>query len=576
MGADPTLGSRSTSTSTAAEPCFNRRCAMGDVGNRAWGRRGLVLILAVAGVVYEARAQAPAESPAPDQPARGGDPAKGQTLPLSNRYRFVEQYSDVLDLTHPEWLTQYEVGSRETVKMVRELPQGAPERGETSLQTIYTERVSRLSPQRQPIEVVRRYDKARFSTTIPVRLYQNPGLLEDLRILYRMAPGKPIQIFNLSEGRRFRQHEFDEIIRNPFLPRLASYLPTTGRRVGDVWQVPPAMTAQLLSEPLANDPDYSVEGELIEVRGAAPGTTTSTAVLGFKGEVLAGEGAGLGLLSFNARVHFTFTPSAPTPAPAPAPGATPSRRKIDPTIEALGYVSEIRLAETRSIPLGEGEGRLKQNITRELVLARRVSADRGGLPMTAPDTVSANDPAQTWVTYDHTLGAFHVDHPQYFRIARDYPEGGVDLLAGRPDGPDVVSMTLVPKTGDAAKDRLAADPLERKKKLMDQWKAQGQDILQGPDGWLKDPEWEQLNRKVYRLEVALKPEGPDDPGAKTGRIYLDDYVVQLPGDQTFIVEAWTTQDPHLDFRNQVETMIKRFNLGPSEGPAPLPAAAPPR
>ena len=194
--------------------------------------------------------------------------------------------------------------------------------------------------------------------------------------------------------------------------------------------------------------------------------------------------------------------------------------------------------------------------------------------MTAPDTLVANDPKQTWVTYDHPLGLFHVDHPQQLRIARDYPEGGVDFITPRSNGQDVVSMMLLPKTGDAAEDRLAADPLERKKKRMDQWKAQGQDILVGPSGWLKDPEWDQLNRKVYRFEVALKPEGPNDPGARTGRIYLDDYVVQFARNETLIVEAMTTQDPHLEFRDQVETMIKRLNLGPSEGAASLPAANP--
>ena len=41
-------------------------------------------------------------------------------------------------------LTQYRVGSRDTVKVVRERPQGAPDRVESSLQMIYTERVAKV------------------------------------------------------------------------------------------------------------------------------------------------------------------------------------------------------------------------------------------------------------------------------------------------------------------------------------------------------------------------------------------------------------------------------------------------
>jgi hypothetical protein len=550
---------------------------MGEIQIRTWGR----VVAAVAGAVLTfasfcgfARAQAPSSSNdalSTASPAQAADTAQGETQPLSLRYKFIEQYSNELDPNHPDWLTEYEVGSREKLTFVQERAQGAPERHETSLQTVYTERITKLSPKRTAIEVVRRYDKSRLTTTLPIPHFQNPGLLEQLTILYRIPAGKPIQIFNLTEGRRFRQLEFDEITKNPFLPRLAMYLPSTARRVGDVWQVPRAMTALLLSEPLADDPDYNVTGELVEVR-QAPGGTTMTAVFSYKGQIVAGEGGAQGPIGFNARVHFTITPAAPAPPAEEGVGA--ARKRPDGIVEAHGYISEIRLAESRTRATGEGQGRLKQTSTRELVLARRnFAVNRSGLPLASPEA-PPDEPKYTWVTYDHPNGFFHVAHPQNLRVAQNYPEGGVDLLAVRSNGQDLVQLNLVPKTNDPSRDRLAADPLEQKKDLMDKWKAQGLDVLMGPSGWLKEPEWAQLNRKVYRIEAALKPNDKDAPGGKAGRIYLDYYVVQFARNETLIVMATTTQDPHLQFRDQVEAIIKGFTLGPSEGPAPTPASSP--
>ncbi|MDR3620026.1 MAG: hypothetical protein P4L85_11805 [Paludisphaera borealis] len=575
---------------------------MGEFRIQAWGRSRQILlfgarhesravavavVLAASSLCGLARAQSPAADPATAaDPARDADSNLGETQPISLRYKFIEQYSDVLDPTHPELLTQYQVGSREKFKMMRERPQGAPERVETSLHTIYTERVGKLSPKKTASEVVRRYDKSQFNTTLSNRQYQKPGLLEDLSILYRLAPGKPVRVFNLSEGRRFRQFEFDRITRNPFLPLLAMYLPMQPRRVGDTWDVPRAMTSLLISEPLIDDPDYKVEGELVEVRGAAPGATNMTAVVSLKGQVVATEGP----IAFNARVHFLFTPVTPAPAPAApetASSGVPARKPREGIVEARGYISEIRLTEVRSVATGEGEGRLKKTTTRELVVARRISAgDTGGLPLAAPDA-PADEPAYTWVTYDDPEGAFHVAHPQELHVNQSYAGGGVDLLGARPNGYDAVQLNLVPKTDDPAHDRLATDPMEQKKALMDQWKAEGMNVILGPSGWLKEPVWAQLNLKVYRIEAALKPEDADDPGGKVGRVYLDYYVVQFARNETLIVMATTTQDPHLQFRAQVETTIQKFLLGPSEGPAavaaeptaaPLPAGsqAPPR
>jgi hypothetical protein len=429
---------------------------------------------------------------------------------------------------------------------MRERRQGAPERHETTLQTIYSELVTKVDQKRLPVEVFRRYDESRFTTTLPLPRFQKPDLFEGLNLIYQLAPGQPARFFNVSEGRPFRQVEFDEIVRNPILPKLAAHLSSQPRRVGDAWQVPRTLTAMLISEIPVDDPDYDVTGELLEVRGAAPGSTTITAVFGFKGQAATEEGP----IALNARVHFSFNPAIRAAAPA--------AKKSDETIEAIGYVSEIRLAEERTAETGEGEGRLKQTQTRELVLARRRTSvlEIGSPEVKAPD--AALNPMQTWVTYDDFGGAFHLDHPQELRLTEARPQGG-DFVSRRPNGGmDVVKVDLVPRTGDAAKDRAAADPLERKKLFVDYWKSHQLEVRMGASDWLKDPAWAASNRKVYRFEAALE-------GADEIPIYIDYYIVQLPRDETFVLQASTNKSSHLEFRRQVEIMIQRFTVGPSEG-----------
>jgi len=562
---------------------------MDEIQMRAWGRTapipfsgargavksqvlGVALLVAVVGLAGEARGQAvetPDDSPSTAEPAPDAEAnlGQGQAQPLSLRYRFIERYSDKSDPDNPSLLNEYHVGSREKFKFMRERPQGAPERNETTLQTIYTELVTKLDQKRIPTEVVRRYDKSQFTTTLPLPHFQKPGLFEGLNLVYQLAPGKPVRLFNMSEGRPFRQVEFDEISRNPILPKLASYLSTQPRRVGDVWPVPPPLTSMLISEALVDDPDYDVTGELLEVRAATPGSTTITAVLGFKGQTATEEGP----IALNARVHFSYYPVKPA-----ASGTGAARpKKQDGIIDALGYISEIRLAEERTIQTGEGEGRLKQSQTRELVLARRRSSvvEIGSQTLKAVD--EALDPLKTWVTYDDFGGAFHLDHPQELRLAEARPQGG-DFLSRRPNGGmDVVKIDLVPKTGDASQDRIAADPLERKKLFIDYWKSHHLEVLMGAADWLKDPAWASSNRKVYRFEAALKGSDDEDATGKASPIYIDYYIVQLPRDETLVLQASTNQSPHLEFRKQVEFMIQRFALGPSEGTIVTPAASQP-
>ena len=81
----------------------------------------------------------------------------------------------------PTLLTQYQVASREKVKVTREQAQGAPERDETVLQIKYTEHVAKAEKEKMVKEVVRRYDSSNFRTTVDIRPLRTE-LFKDLTI----------------------------------------------------------------------------------------------------------------------------------------------------------------------------------------------------------------------------------------------------------------------------------------------------------------------------------------------------------------------------------------------------------
>ena len=301
-----------------------------------------------------------------------------------------------------------------------------------------------------------------------------------------------------------------------------------------------------------------------------------------------------GPTAINAKIDFTFEPSpvqqkstSPLGAEAskdqPATAATAAERTVAGLFDAKGYISKLRLAQGLTLPLAEGDGRLKQSITRELLLERRTSsqADGGGesaqLPL--PQGSISPTPENSWLLYDDPQGRFHLRHPQELRVAKVYPEGGVDLLDRRPDGQDVLQITLVPKTQDPERDRLAADPIQQKKLLEDEWKRRGEKVLPGPSGFLNDPDLVRLKRKVYRTEAALIPPEESAGSPASGRIYLDHYIVQFSRNEVLKVTAMTTRDPHVNFSKDAEAVIKSFDFGSSESAAPsatapAPAAGP--
>jgi len=105
-----------------------------------------------------------------------------------------------------------------------------------------------------------------------------------------------------------------------------------------------------------------------------------------------------------------------------------------------------------------------------------------------------------------------------------------------------------------------------KKLLEDDWKRQRQKVVPGPSSWLPEADWSRIKGKVYRIEAALIPESDRSPSI--GRIYFDQYIVQFTRNEVMMVTAMTTRDPHLQFRETVESIIKSFEFGPSESSLP--------
>jgi hypothetical protein len=493
---------------------------------------------------------------------------------VSQRYRFLERYGATDDPTRPELLIQYQVGIRETIKVTREKPQGAPDQDHASTQCIYTERVTKLAKGGLVTEVVRHYDKVNSKTSLDIPHYKTKPL-EGLVVLYRKEPRSLPQVLCLTPGRQLRQQEYIGVVQEPFLPALESILPRKPGRVGDTWPVPREAAWALLGQ-MPSDEDYDLTAEIQEVRkiGAGP---SMVAVIGVKGQVGVSDGPS----GINAQLQFTFVPSEVTaPSRARTDGeatkdqasAAPARPggRVESAIDAKGYISKVSLAQEISVPLPGNDGRLKRKIRLERVLERRAVGQAGEVaaPLEVPNPEPVANETNSWLIYDDPQGQYHFLYPQEMQVAMNYSAGGVDLVEQRHEGPDAIHLTLLPKTQDPQRDRLAADPIQVKKLLEDDWKRQRQKVVPGPSSWLPETDWSPLKRKVYRIEAALIPESDRSPSS--GRIYFDQYIVQFTRDEVMMVTAMTISDPHIQFRETVEKIIKSFELGPSD--LSLPAA----
>ncbi len=484
-----------------------------------------------------------AEAPAPSSPA-AREPASDSTT----RYRFIERYALTEDGARPEVITQYRVAIRETIKTSVDTPQGTPQRNETTLQTISSERPAQVSGTGVVTAVVRRYEAFRI-TPVSSAAPSGGRLLEGLTLWYRPRAGQAPQILCLTEKATLRDLEYNVAARQVYLPDLTAALPALPSRIGERWKLPlTAVQAMLGERPMRGEP---LMATLLEVKPGAKGPMLM-AVIGVAGRVSLPGGETL----INARIQFAFSP--PTAA-----DLGPDRARGEAgTVDARGSITGVRLALSTTAGLAAPDDRLRRTQTREVVLERQRGT--GGPPLAIPEPPPTATDENSWLTYDDPKGRFHFRHPQDFRPAPRAGTDSVDLVQFRPEGLGVVTLQTQAKGADPTVERQNLDPETHRARLNAEWAGQRLDVKRGPVGWLPEADWAQSGLKVYRIEAALKPLG-DAVAAGGQPRYFDYYLILSRRAESLIVTAMTVQNPSLGFRDQVEALLKTYEVGPAPG-----------
>jgi hypothetical protein len=503
----------------------------------------------------------PAKAEAPQEPAR----PEVSSESLSTRYRFTEKYSLTDDPLKPELVNQYQVAMRGTYKTVTDKPQGAPDRSETFSRLFYTERPTKVTRIGEVTDAVRRYDSFSLKTMVPTQPAK-PPYFEGLKIWYHRRPGEEPEITSLTEGRRLRELEFDQINKQLFLPQLTAIFPTTPIRVGDTWHISRESARNLVGD--TPDPqDYTLDGTLVEVRKGEKGTAI-TAKFDIKGQFDASEKQ----CAVAARIHYIFEPreAAPTPVGAAAsPKPAESRAKpAEKIVEARGWVSRVLMTLQAALPIPDTDDRLKETRTFELDLERRrqpassnVAGDAKNASLSVPALAPNANEANSWLDYEDSQRRFHFRCPQELRLEPQMDPNAVGLV-DRHHRESSLVFQFFPKNVIPERERQYRDPDFHRRTLYSLWEEQHWDVVKGPAGWLPEADWLPLKRKVYRIEAATKP---PEAGANAQRQYRDYYLVLFTTNQMMVVWAITNED-HLKFREQAEAVIKSFQFGPSEQP----------
>jgi hypothetical protein len=542
-----------------------------------------------AGSVRAQDAPAKTDAAAKSDPPRETTPASPSQEPeaasaedLSMRYRFIERYSTTEDPDHPERITQYRVGLRETQKAEREKQQGAPIRSQIAWQTIYTERAAQVGKQGELTSAIRRYDRFQMKEMASARAPKVP-LFEGLTLLYRLQLGQKPLVLNLTIDRPVREFEYSQITRQVFLPQLTALLPPMPRLVGDTWPISAKAAHSLVGE-MPGGEDYKMTGTLMEVRKAESGTGR-TALFDIEGQFNHSSG----LSSLKAQIRFDFN-AAPAVLPSAGSGiATNSvdspagkggRRRDAGIVDARGFISRIRMAWTATNELPEEEGRLKQTTTYELVLERRLSAPSivagGGqnAPLLVPEPIPVANETNSWLLYQDPKDRYYLVHPQNLELSPQMTDPNVLELVeqNHGQGKDVFILRLAPGTDDPSADRKFRDVKQFQQEIDDYWAKSKAETLRGAVGWL--PPVEGSPWKIFRKELGVIADGGEGQGKPVERIYCDYYLVVSKDNKCFHVQSMTVRDDHLAFRNQTESIIENFHFGKWNGQPKAPAAAP--
>jgi hypothetical protein len=490
---------------------------------------------------------------------------------LSLRYRFIERYSIIPDPARPDLKSQYRVAVAETAKMMRDVPQRAPENSETKRLTIYTEAVAGVDRIGAATQTVRRYDDVSTRGVLAIQAMK-PPFLQGLTILYQRRPREQPDVMSLTSDRRLREEEYMVIAQEVFMPQLAELLPRTALRVNDKYEIP-RDTAHRLWAQEPDSADYELIGTLVKISKADSGKSM-VAVFEIKGQftVLAGPSA------FNSRIFFTFDPPK---AGSPAAGTTEKSKDVGGVasapgigtrrgvIEARGWITRAMMSQVVVGLEPSGSGRLKVTTTRELDVHRATMEEAEAMtkkpvdPVVIPNPLPLADQTNSWLVYRDPAGRFEFQHPEQLEIVSADPALGVELKTSRrTGGDDALLIFLRPRSEDANGLTAFVDPAQLERIVDARWE-RGKESIQtksarGPAGWLRQFERDTPPRKVYRIESAVDiPDTPQGPGK---RIYTDDYLVELGPSRKLMFESMTERDDHVAFRTQVEAIIRSFRF----------------
>jgi hypothetical protein len=450
---------------------------------------------------------------------------------LTTRYRFIERYATAAEGAESQMVGQSRIGIVETIKTQIENPRGAPDNRQLVAQTIYTERPAVLGTDGGVTAAVRRYDAFRLRPDIAAKP-SDPRPLEGLSVWYQKQPGGDSLVLSLTEGRGLRAREFGIISGQVFVPALAAVLPPGPSRIGDRWRVPRNAARALLGPQAPSD--EVVLASFKDLHMAAKGTDL-VATLSLTARTTPYQG----------EIRFTFA--------APAPPADDSKGS---TVEARGYITELRSAQSMTTPLPESNGRLHQTQTRELILGRERDS---GAPLPIPDPKPMPTEANSWLTYVDPRGRFHLRHPQWYADESSMVGEMLILVRQRPEGPDVLTLHIQVQTGDAAADRRNLDPEFHRKELEERWRLERQVVEARAHGWLPEADWKPAGLKVYRIEAVSQ--GQVAAGGRPLRLHLDDYLILTSRAESLVMTAQTVQDSPLAFRTEAEAILKTFRFG---------------
>lgn len=508
-----------------------------------------------------AQAPAPPAAQAKDQsPAQPKGKPDAQENPagrdLISRYRFTERYTNSADGNEEGLIGQYRVGIQENLHQGAETPtQAAAKRGEpkgaeaaekrspqekvvqqTSL--VYVDRPAEVSGLGQVKSLVRHYERARLTSNATGQL-PGPNSLEGMSILLRPRTDDLPEIINLTPDKPLRESDYRFAALQLYVPNLTVLLPPSPLRIGDTWPIS-KLGVRTLAEGhriLAG----GLAGTLVDVR-TDPKTDETMAVFDISGRIAVQRGSVAIRMAVRARIEFTL-------ARAREGGEKPSRSpKEEGTIEARGAITRLSMAINGTAM----RDRAQSEVKRELVIERQLTGT--GRLLSLPRDLPESTPENSWLTYVDPENRFFFQHPQELHQPQEYgltkttAAGVIELVHLRYGmGRDWISLEVLPKS-----DR---KPEDIHKSVFADWKAKKYDMLEGSAGWMPEAAWPGM--QVYRFEAVILAHGRSTQGVE--RVHFDGYVVHLKGnDLSLLVQSTTAQDAPLQFRKDVEAMLRTF------------------